>query len=307
MTATSPVDWPCGLPRDERLVMWTVPEDLQPYVSGYSLYVVGETGGEPHRGAFEPAGPSLRISIQGGAGWRVRFASGDWLVPPQVALFGPNSEIIWSESGPGYLIGVGIRPRGWRRLFRDTAKDWADRIGSPPFVHPDAIDRLTERFSALGSDEDVASAFTDVLRESLSPRDEDEQTIASIEAALVDPAITTVAELTERTALGVRTLQRLSDRVFGFSPKVLLRRARFLRSLHAIRAAPPRAWGTAIDPSYTDYSHFIRDAQYFLGMSPQAFLEHDMPLLRRSLLLRETVLGTPAQALDPPPEAAEAR
>ena len=54
-----------------------------------------------------------------------------------------------------------------------------------------------------------------------------------------------------------------------------------------------------IDQTYTDYSHFVRDSRDFLGMSPQAFLERDMPLLKRSLDLRTQVLGTPAQALDP--------
>ncbi len=44
------------------------------------------------------------------------------------------------------------------------------------------------------------------------------------------------------------------------------------------------------------------DAQDFLGMSPRAFLEINMPLLKRSLALRKAVLGTPAQALDPAPD-----
>ena len=89
----------------------------------------------------------------------------------------------------------------------------------------------------------------------------------------------------------------MSLRAFGFTPKLLMRRARFLRSLHAVAQAPVAARATAIDPSYTDYSHFVRDAQHFLGMSPQAFLKLDTPLLRQSLALRQSVLGAPAQAL----------
>ena len=92
-------------------------------------------------------------------------------------------------------------------------------------------------------------------------------------------------------------LERLAARAFGFPPKLLLRRARFLRSLHAVRRVESHDRNTAIDPGYTDYSHFVRDAHTFLGMSPGAFLKLDRPLFRQSAMLRDQILGAPAQAL----------
>jgi methylphosphotriester-DNA--protein-cysteine methyltransferase len=89
----------------------------------------------------------------------------------------------------------------------------------------------------------------------------------------------------------------LAARAFGFPPKKLIRRARFLRSLHALGAANPPERAGAIHYGYTDYSHFVRDAHAFLGMSPQAFLRMDNPMLRQSLALRREVLGAAAQAL----------
>jgi hypothetical protein len=282
--------------------MWIAAGDLAPFISGYHLYVVGATDGEPHRGAFEPAWASLRIAVTGGSHWRVRRGRDEWIVPPQVSLFGPGSEIVWSESGPGVLIGAGIRPRGWQRLFAQPAWEWADRIGVPPFAHQRAHDLLRARFSGLRDDSDVPRAFDDIFRQILRPATSDDAAIAKLEAALIDPAITSAAALTEVTGMSLRSLQRLADRAFGFPPKLLLRRARFLRSLHAMRAAARGEGATIIDPGYTDYSHFVRDSHDFLAMSPQAFLEHDMPLLKRSLDLRTRVLGTPAQALDPAPD-----
>ena len=44
-------------------------------------------------------------------------------------------------------------------------------------------------------------------------------------------------------------------------------------------------------------------AQLFLGMSPQAFLKLDTPLLKQSLALRRAVLGAPAQALASDPRS----
>ncbi|MFA9200862.1 MAG: helix-turn-helix domain-containing protein [Cypionkella sp.] len=291
--------WPCGLATTPRMSIWRPSPDLAPLVSGYHLYAVDDNGGRANRGAFEPAWASLRITISGGEDWRVRSISGQWQRPGPCALFGPSSRLLWSESSAGILIGVGIRPRGWLRLFGRRARELADRIDpAPRLAH---LDRgaIVARFRGLGSDDDVRERLEEVLRLALRPPPPDDAAIARIEAALTDPAIATVIDLSMRTGLSPRKLQRIADGAFGFPPKVLLRRARFLRSLHALRAARRGEAAAVIDPHYTDHSHFIRDSHGFLGMSPQAFLEIDMPLMRRSLELRREVLGAPAQALDP--------
>lgn len=284
------------------MVMWTAPRDLAPYVSGYHLYAVGETHGEPHRGAFEPAWASLRIAVTEGSEWRVRQIRGEWLSPPPVALFGPSSTLTWSESEAGILVGAGIRPRGWRRLFGSPASEWADRIDECPTLGDVPPEEIRDRFRQCHDDDAVPRLFNALFRGALGSPSAIDLAIARIEAALVDPAIETVEALTKATGLHVRRLERLSHSAFGFPPKLLLRRARFLRSLHAIRAFGRGGGSTAIDPGYTDHSHFIRDSHHFLGLSPQAFLEIEMPLLRDSLALRKTVLGTAAQALDGIPE-----
>ncbi|MDP3675990.1 MAG: helix-turn-helix domain-containing protein [Novosphingobium sp.] len=281
-----------------RMIMWPAPDDLAPYISGYHLYVVGENDREPHRGAFEPAWASLRIVLTEDSEWRVRSGNGKWLSPPPVSLFGPSSLVTWSESQAGILIGAGIRPRGWLRLFAAPACDWADRIDEAPALGIMTPAAIRDEFRKTPHDDAVPCLFNALFRRVLRPPSAADKAIARIEAALVDPAIETVDALTQSTVLHVRRLERLALRAFGFPPKLLLRRARFLRSLHALRATGRGGGSTAIDLAYTDYSHFIRDSHDFLGMSPQAFLETDMPLLRRSLELRKAVLGTPAQALD---------
>ncbi|WP_057882999.1 helix-turn-helix domain-containing protein [Tsuneonella troitsensis] len=288
----------CALSSAPRLAIWRPAPDLAPFVSGYHLYAVDDNGGEPNRGAFEPAWASLRFAVVT-EWWRVRFTGKDWQEPPRSALFGPSSKLAWSESGSGILVGVGLRPRGWARLFAQRAKDWSNRIDEIPRLGQTDPSTLIARFRALSNDDDVPAILDEVLRAAMRRASADEPKVAALEAALVDPSIRSVAELTDILQMPLRNLQRSSDRAFGFSPRLLLRRARFLRSLHAIRASGRRMGSLAIDPAYTDYSHFIRDAHDFLGMSPQAFLDRDMPLLKASLHLRERVIGTPAQALDP--------
>ena len=183
-------------------------------------------------------------------------------------------------------------------MCADPADAWANRIGSPPDPIGPAAKEALDLLRGLDRDEDVAAAYFALVRDWLGPPTADSEAIAAVEDALVDPAIHTVAALGDATGLPVHRLQRLARRAFGFGPKLLLRRARFLRSLHALRAARRGSGAMAIDPAYTDYSHFVRDSHEFLGMSPQAFVEHDSQLLRSSLALRSQVIGAPAQALD---------
>ena len=157
---------------------------------------------------------------------------------------------------------------------------------------------------SLDDDAAVCSLFDDFLR-AQDPIDDRDAIVGAVEAALLNPELATVGDLAATVGVSPRSLERLSLRAFGFTPKLLMRRARFLRSLHAVADAPVAARATAIDPGYTDYSHFVRDAQHFLGMSPQAFLKLHTPLLKQSLALRKAVLGAPAQALaEPQSEAA---
>ena len=57
-----------------------------------------------------------------------------------------------------------------------------------------------------------------------------------------------------------------------FRPKLLLRRARFLRTLTRLEEDPQANWVDVLDLGYHDQSHFIRDAHEFLGMAPGDFL-----------------------------------
>ena len=109
-----------------------------------------------------------------------------------------------------------------------------------------------------------------------------------------------VRALAAELGLSTRTLHRLARAAFGFAPKLLLRRTRFLRSLTAVAAAPEAGWATLIDPAYHDLPHFIRDSHLFLGMTPGEFLRLRKPLNDASSRRREEVLGAPAQALHLP-------
>ena len=275
---------------------WRPASALAPLVSGYHLYAIAPAEGARQRDVFQPAWPALRFTF-GTGDWCVRQPGERWQAVGPISVFGPSSRITWSESGPGLVVGIGLRPRGWSRLAKIMASDWADRVGDPTGVFTFDAQDLQREVARLDDDEQVPKLFDAFLATHAGEPDEGDAVVGAAEAALLDPELTTVADLARRIGTSTRTLERLSRRAFGFTPKLLLRRARFLRSLHAVAQAQTAGRATAIDPGYTDYSHFVRDAQHFLGMSPQAFLKLDTRLLRQSLMLRSQVLGAPAQAL----------
>lgn len=285
-----------ALPTAARMRYWRPADRLAPFISGYHLYAIEPPAGERQRDVFQPAWPALRFTF-GGGNWCVREPGERWQPVGALSVFGPSSRVTWSESGAGMVVGIGLRPRGWSRLARAKACDWADRVGDPVPVFVFDPRELMHEIALLVDDERVPALFDAFLAQHAGAPDEGDAVVGHVEAALLDPEIATVAELAGKVGISQRSLERLSRRAFGFAPKLLMRRARFLRSLHAVARAPAAARATAIDPRYTDYSHFVRDAQYFLGMSPQAFLKLDTPLLRQSLVLRRQVLGASAQAL----------
>lgn len=278
---------------------WRPAPALAPLVSGYHLYALDPPNGERQRDVFQPAWPSLRFTFGEGR-WCVRQPGERWQEVGGRSLFGPSSRVTWSESGPGLTVGIGLRPRGWARLARQSASEWADRVGDPVDAFVFDVSEVERRLVRVRSDAEVPALFDAFLLDQTAPDDERDAIVGAVEAALLDPEITTVTALAQHMGVSTRSLERLSLRAFGFTPKLLMRRARFLRSLHAVAQAPVAARATAIDSGYTDYSHFVRDAQHFLGMSPQAFLKLDTPLLRQSLVLRRAILGAPAQALAEP-------
>lgn len=278
------------------MAYWRPADELAPFVSGYHLYEVDPADGEVHHDVFQPAWFNLRILLTPNTDWTVRIGQAPAVRVPQVALFGPTSVVSWSDSGRGVVVGVGITPLGWLRLSRTPAADWANRIGAAHEVLGEGADELA--FSLrYGGHAEVPAIFDRWLAPCFARQRRGEDSVTRMTAALIDPGMQSVRQMAQAVGATERTVERLAARAFGFAPKLLLRRARFLRSLHAIWSTDRGERARAIDPGYTDYSHFVREAHDFLGMAPSRFLELGAPLLERSLVLRKQMLGAPAQAL----------
>ncbi|MEL7454759.1 MAG: helix-turn-helix domain-containing protein, partial [Pseudomonadota bacterium] len=97
-----------------------------------------------------------------------------------------------------------------------------------------------------------------------------------------------------------RTLERVCRRYFGFTPKRLMRRQRFTRSLTTYMLHRGALWTEAMDEEYHDQAQFTREFTEFMTMTPSKYASLDHPILTSFVEARARVWGSAAQALDRP-------
>ena len=130
----------------------------------------------------------------------------------------------------------------------------------------------------------------------------DEPRIARVHAALVNGDHASVHELASACAMSIRTLERVCTRYFGFSPKLLMRRQRFMRSLATFMLQRGgRPWTEAMDAHYHDQAQFTREFRDFMTMNPSEYAALDHPILTSFMEARAKAWGSAAQTLDSPP------
>jgi hypothetical protein len=88
----------------------------------------------------------------------------------------------------------------------------------------------------------------------------------------------------------------------AITPKLLMRRQRFMRSLTTFmldRAGRP--WTEAMDAHYHDQAQFTREFRDFMTMNPSEYAALDHPILTSFMEARAKVWRSAAQTLDSPP------
>lgn len=222
---------------------------------------------------------------------------------PRFVVTGPTSRATYFSAGSMRVWGIGVLPAGWARLVPIPADALADRYCDgridPAFAALAPLaDALPQAKDAVGAAALIDAHFCTLLA-SAPPGD---PVIVAAHRALVDEEVAGVADLSARLGLSERSVERLSLRVFGFAPKLLLRRQRFLRSLGRFMLDPSMAWIETMDHHYYDQAQFTRDFHRFMGMSPRAYAARPKPILGAAAFARAAAAGAPVQGLHKPPE-----
>jgi AraC-like DNA-binding protein len=215
---------------------------------------------------------------------------------------GPSSQTMRFSIGTTRMWGIGLLPLGWATFVRASAADHANRVvdgGS----HPAFASFAPLARSLFGERPDVDAELARISGHFLGRSDEPpalEERIVAIHSALIDQGVASVGDLIESVGASLRTVERLCKSAFGFPPKLLLRRQRFMRSLADFMLDPSLKWIGAIDGQYHDQAQFVRDFHQFVGMTPRQFAALDKPVLSEVMRERMRLGRAPVQTLDSP-------
>jgi AraC-like DNA-binding protein len=271
---------------------------LRPYLTAY--YYVEFPPGEPVEDLLMPEWSGVRFALRGA--WSASVGGPD--APPRsmpVSLFGHTSRtgLIRCET-PGLGLGVGILPLGWTEIVRLPAADYVDRMVDAAEAFGDEAARVFDELAAAEGDQARNAILDRFFFRRIEGRPPPSETLLKAHAVLNDPAVGTTEAFAAALGVSVRQAARLSETLFGFPPKLLLRRQRFLRTLGAIRDNLNQPWAEQLDPWYYDQSHFVRDFHDFMGMSPSAYFSSKGVLLAAAGQARARALGQSLQGLDAP-------
>lgn len=266
---------------------WNACSTLRGYVTGYHRYSVAMPPGMVVRDAFFPSWATIRIALPGSAPWSVRVGSRTFDPVPTTAFCGPSSYAGYLTTTGGTLVGVALLPLGWATLFGGDISRYANRVVPLAELDEDA-DNLAE---ALASTDNPAPVFDAWLKARLGLCPAPDERVPQLFALLEDPAPIRIEEMAEALNMSPRALASLTRYNFGFTPKLLLRRARFLRALSGVLIAGTDSARLIEEAGYWDRSHFLRDSHLFLGCSIRDFNKRRGPLNQMAMRVRTQVLG----------------
>jgi AraC-like DNA-binding protein len=220
---------------------------------------------------------------------------------PAALLYGVTSRAMPVRARGGVTVCIDVSPMGWARLFSRSAEDLRDQLVPLETVLPVAMVReLTSELARSDRALQVKGVLDDLFSSHMSVPNPDEPRIRRIWKAIADEGVTDLAAAASIHGIDRRTASRLSKQYFGFPPKLLTMRSRFLRALLPLLDAGPEADHEPVPKGYHDRSHFLRDARRFLGMTPRQLATYPSPYAAAARRARELVLGTPIPSLDRP-------
>jgi AraC-like DNA-binding protein len=233
-----------------------------------------------------PEWPNLRCLLQGRATLTLDETRCYTAPAPAAVLFGSTTRAMKAHlQGPFKLVGAGMFPRGWRELIGVPADAWTNRMDGVAHVWGHDPTTVWSALAAAETDADIARLLDQLLLQRLrvSGNGKTLPSVEQVEHLLVDPDLSSVEAIADRTGMSLRQIERISLRSYGLTPKQVIRKFRFLRTVSTLARSPGGAWKDMIDVLYYDQSHFIRDFKQFTGITPTEY-QKNPPLLIKGYL-----------------------
>jgi AraC-like DNA-binding protein len=273
--------------------------ELRRYITTYYFFDIETSDNLPLYDVLHPEWASARYMLQGSIDCSI--IPNPPQAVPQASITGPTLRGCNIRCNKAQMAGIGILPLGWHRLIGVDASKRAN-LGFDV-----SSDTAFSIFATIWNEirylkhyDEIAEIFDKHILPALGAHDARETGIEALHHALTNPDMGGVAQLADSVGMTIQQVERVCRRVFGFPPKRLLRRQRFLRTLGLRLLDPERHWSSAMDIQYHDQAHFTRDFHDFMGMSPRAYLAMPRQISQAAIRARAQALGHPLQVLQRP-------
>tara|TARA_R110000772_G_scaffold40132_18_gene94026 strand:+ start:5521 stop:6429 length:909 start_codon:yes stop_codon:yes gene_type:complete len=275
------------------------PPPLQRYLTTYYFTDIDSPDDSEISDLMLPQWASIRFIYRGGV--NMTIPSSKPQKSPLAVMAGPTSLASPISSKSAKIAAFGLLPLGWHKFVGQPASRWANKVVDVEAAHKfDLFSHIWRAIRDMETEAEMVHAFNHMLLEAVEPRDAEDDRIEAAHLALTDPNIDSVAALCERLEMDTKQLSRFSNRVFGFLPKLLLRRQRFVRTLGQALMNPSQNWSECVDLNYYDQAHFNRDFKRFMGLTPRQYMAQPHPIFGIGAMERTKALGRPLQAMDRP-------
>jgi AraC-like DNA-binding protein len=190
-------------------------------------------------------------------------------------LVGPRSGLSTQEiAGTGWVLGSMLQPAAGLALAGGRVDRLTDRV--VPFEDEALVDQVRDAVGDQPGDPErrlrAVRAVGDWLERLLPVDDEGLLVNAIVEHVEGEPEVQRVGQVCEKFAITERTLQRLTARRIGLSPKWLIQRRRLHEAAERLREVEhPDLARVAADLGYADQAHFGRDFRAVTGLTPGQF------------------------------------
>lgn len=195
--------------------------------------------------------------------------------------------------GPFHCIGASLSPLGWAALTGMPANTARDRLYDAGAILGEEMIELCARLRADYVDEKRdPAALCGELAGHIAPKFKPVNPrhmalMGEVSGWMSSSYNPDIAELAERTGYSIRQVQRLVERYFGVSPKLLIRKYRALRVV-ALLQDPSTTDEQVADllNQFYDQSHLIREVRLFAGRTPARLGDSESPILSKLLDVR---------------------
>lgn len=261
-------------------------ERLEPWV-GRSIVAVAHAPGDiTLHGLLCNDASYLRSAVD--VDWSVETADGMLAIRDETFLCGQHSKAMpLGYCGGIKVAGLMLRPGALHTLFGLEEAGMVDRIrGIAAAGIPD--EEVTGLYSPDITPHQWLERIEDWLATRIAvidPPPPDPLSQAFELQAFADPN-KSIHEFAEAHDISVRTLERMTKRDFGLTPKQVMRRARIL-DLAAQLCGVADEQEEDILLRFFDDAHLIREFRAFFGMTPGVFKRNRSGLLTLSLEIRQ--------------------